>query len=666
MTSFWNFFSFELRFRVKSISTYVYFFVWFMFAFLSVASESFGPIGSGNGKVLLNSAYANAFNDIGTSLFGIIIIAAIFGTSILRDFQRDTYQIIFTKPISKFAYLGGRWAGSFVVTVFAFSGEIFGAFIGTFAPWADHARIGPNHFWAYLQPFLSITVVQILFLGSLFFAVAALTRKIFVVYLQGVALFMLYIIGITVFSATRSLERFWSGILDPIGLILFDDITRYWTVFEKNTFYVSWSPSAVNGIFFYNRLLWLGVGFAALGIMWAFFPMAVETLAARSQGRRAAKARLEEAAEARPVRSLAPARLPHIHQIFSAGAVWAQWLSLTRLRLRNIFHDFSFWGLTVLLVAFGINNGYFAGRVAERNVWPVTYLMLQAVEGSAILFMYIVGTLYAAELLWRERDTNFDGIHDALPMRESTDWLSRFAAICTVEIILLAVAGLTGIFMQTIAGYHNYEFGQYFKELYIVTFPQIVTFILLALFIQTIVSNKFVGHGIIIGIVVLVPILFSFGWENTLYLFGQVPPYTYSDLNQYGHFKPALFWSITYWFAISAVLAVVSVALARRGSEDSLRARFRLALQNAPRLAPAAAAFAALAIGSGSWYYYNAHVLNEYLNANARRHIQADYERNYKRYEYLAQPKVTAVDAAVNIYPERRSFDGAIRLTLQK
>src|ERR1700693_3641038 len=108
-----EFFTFELRLRFKSLSTYVYFLLWFTFSFLSVASESFGPIGNSNGKILLNSPYANTYNDIGSALFGIIVIAAIFGTSILRDFQRDTYQIIFTKPISKFAYLGGRWAGSF-------------------------------------------------------------------------------------------------------------------------------------------------------------------------------------------------------------------------------------------------------------------------------------------------------------------------------------------------------------------------------------------------------------------------------------------------------------------------------------------------------------------------------------------------------------------------
>src|SRR5271168_4841541 len=145
MAMFWEFFTFELKFRFKSISTYVYFLLWFTFSFLCVASESFGPIGNANGKILLNGPYANILNDIGISYFGVIVIAAIFGTSILRDFQRDTVQILFTKPVKKLAYLGGRWAGSFVATVFAFSGLLFGSFLGTLAPWADHARIGPNH-----------------------------------------------------------------------------------------------------------------------------------------------------------------------------------------------------------------------------------------------------------------------------------------------------------------------------------------------------------------------------------------------------------------------------------------------------------------------------------------------------------------------------------------
>src|ERR1700722_9766804 len=161
MALFWEFFTFELRFRFKGLSTYVYFLLWFTFSFLCVASENFGPIGNSNGKILLNSAYANAFNDIEVALFGIIVIAAIFGTSILRDFQRDTYQILFTKQISKFAYLGGRWAGSFVATVFACSALVFGTMAGVSVPWADHARLTSGHIWWYFQPFLYFVVPQI-------------------------------------------------------------------------------------------------------------------------------------------------------------------------------------------------------------------------------------------------------------------------------------------------------------------------------------------------------------------------------------------------------------------------------------------------------------------------------------------------------------------------
>ena len=47
------------------------------------------------------------------------------------------------------------------------------------------------------------------------------------------------------------------------------------------------------------------------------------------------------------------------------------------------------------------------------------------------------------------------------------------------------------------------------------------------------------------------------------YLFGNTPSYTYSDMNGYGHFVPAIFWSITYWLSVSAFLGVVSIAFAR-------------------------------------------------------------------------------------------------------
>ena len=144
------------------------------------------------------------------------------------------------------------------------------------------------------------------------------------------------------------------------------------------------------------------VGLLALGTVWTLFPMSAEALTAVSQGRRAAKAKQREAAEGTPARSLVSVKLPAVGQAFGGTAALAQYFSLSRMRIRNILRDLPFWAILALLVAFGINNGYYAGKFADRNVWPVTYLMVQAVEGSSMLFLFIVATLYAC-LLYTSR-----------------------------------------------------------------------------------------------------------------------------------------------------------------------------------------------------------------------------------------------------------------------
>ncbi|WP_158789053.1 M1 family aminopeptidase [Granulicella sp. L46] len=658
MAQFWEFFTFELKLRAKSLSTYVYFALFFSLAFMAMAVDDFFT--TGNDKVFLNGPSSTSILYIIFSFFGCIIIAAIFGTSILRDFQRDTYQIIFTKPITKFAYLGGRWLGSFITTVCIFFGLVLGEATGTFAPWADHARIGHGAFHWYLHAFFLITVVQIFFLGSLFFTIAALTRKLFVVYLQGVVFFVVYLTINAIFSSTRSLEHFWSAIFDPVGLRMFDAVTRYWTPVEQNTLQLPWS-----GVVLYNRLVWTAIGAISLFVVYTLFPLSVETLTSVSQGRRAARERENDASTAKAVRSLVAKRLPVVHQVFNVTTTFEQFLSLTRIRVKNIFTELPFWAIFAVIVMYALLRGHFAGHVDDATLYPVTFLMLDAVRGQSFVLLIVVATLYSGELVWRERDTHFDGIHDALPMRESTDWLSKLAALAVIELALLTVVMFCGILSQTFAGYFRFELLQYFKELYIVVFPQILIYTFLALFLQTVLKNKFIGHAIVIGSFVLLGVLQAHGWENTLYLFGNTPNYIYSDMNGYGHFAPALFWSITYWLAIAAILAVISIGLAVRGTDDGLASRLRHLRHRAPRLAPAGILFLLIAIGSGVWYFYNTHVLNEFLSAPQQRDIQANYERDFKKYQYLPQPKIIAVDANIDIFPERRSFSSTGHFVLQ-
>ena len=651
---FLEFFRFELRLRLKSLSTYCYFFLWALIGFLSVGASDFGPVGAG--KLLLNGPFAIAVIYSQLCFFGIIVMAAIFGTSILRDFQRDTVQLIFTKPIGKFAYLGGRWAGSLVITVLIFLGIPLGMILGGFAPWADHARIAPVNFHWYFGQYLTIVVPQLFFLGSLFFLVAALTRRVVVVYLQGVALFAIYLVGLIAVQNTRSLKPFWPAVLDPVGLLLLNSVTRYWTPVERNTLVMP-----LTDMFLYNRLLWIGVGVLALIATYFLFPMSAETLGSR-RSRKAKKVEQEKVTFTQPRPAV---RLPRVQQIFGGAATWAQFMSLARIRTKNIVREVPFWAIGLIMIVFCAVNGYFAGRSQDANVWPVTYLMLEAVEGGSFLFLLIVAAMYAGELIWRERDTHFEQIHDTLPSPKWLDWLSKLTALAVTELLLLTIVMLTGIVMQTVQGYYHYELLQYFKELYLVTFPQILAFALFALFIQTVVANKFIGHGIAIGMIILVPVLERQGWQNRLYTFGDLTPYTYSDMNGYGHFVHGLIWTNIYWLAITGLLGVAAIALARQGTDTSLRHRLTLAKQALPRLAPAIVILLAIAVGSGAWIYYNFKVLNHYRTDVDVRRLQAGYEKLYKKYEMAPQPKIYEVETKVEIYPERRAFSATGHYMLQ-
>src|SRR5271170_166755 len=495
---FWEFFWFEIKLRLRSVSTYIFFLIPFGMMLFAVSSADIGPIGAG--KVLKNGPYALLLNFGQLTAFGEILIAAIFGPAILRDFQQDTYAMIFTKPVKKFDYLGGKWLASLVVTVLVFSGLVVGGIVGTVMPWADKTRLAPVHLMDYARPFFQITVINVFFLGALFFCVAALSRRIIVMYLQGVTLFVLYLMLLVSVVVTNKLDRFWVSLVDPLGLILTGSITRYWTVAERNSKFLEWS-----GVFLYNRLLWIGVGIVALTVTYFLFPMSAEALAGRKANRKAKEAAEAEEQE-KKTRPRAVGQLPPVTQTFTAGTTWAQFWSMTRMRARNIFREPVFWAIALLLVFFCAVDGYFAGEVNGVKVWPVTYLVLGGLKDDGFLFMYIVVVLYAGELIWRERDVNFEQIHDALPQKDWTDWASKAAALVLVNVVLLTIMMALGLIGQTLNGFYRYEVLHYMAELYLIILPQLVMVVLLALFVHTVVGNKFLGHANVIGFVILVPV----------------------------------------------------------------------------------------------------------------------------------------------------------------
>jgi ABC-2 type transport system permease protein len=653
---FWTFFWFELKLRFRSVSTYIFFLIPFAMMLLAVSAEDFGFVGVGKAQV--NGPFALTAGCTILTMFGVILAAAIFGPAMLRDFQQDTYAMIFTKPVKKFDYLGGRWLASYVVSVFVFSGLIAGGIVGTFMPWADKSRLAPVHLTNYLKPFSQISLVNLFFIGALFFCVAALSRRIIVVYLQGVAVFVMYLILYLWVVNTNKLDRFWASVADPMGLVLIRSATRYWTVAEQNSKFLNWS-----GTFLYNRLLWIAVGIVVLALTYLLFPMSAEALTARRANKKAQEAAETEEQE-RKARPRAVGQLPVLTRLFNSSTTWAQFRSMTKMRARNIFREPVFWALMVLLTFFCGADCFVAGNVSGVTVWPVTYVVLNSMSGDAMLFMIIVIVLYAGELIWRERDVKFEQIHDSLPAKDWTNWLSKAAALSLMCVAMLAIVMVMGILMQTVRGFYHYELWHYMAELYLIWLPNLLMYVLLALFVHTVVRNKFVGHAIVIGFFILIPVLYRYGIENRLWLYGETTPYTYSDMNAYGHFVRALLWINLYWLAIGGVLGVLAIALARRGTDSSFKVRLKLMRERFPRLTVAALLCAALAVGAGAWFFYNTHVLNAYRTTFEERDRRAEYERRYKKYEKVPLPKITNVSVVVDIYPERRAFEGHGTYTL--
>ena len=113
------------------------------------------------------------------------------------------------------------------------------------------------------------------------------------------------------------------------------------------------------------------------------------------------------------------------------------------------------------------------------------------------------------------------------------------------------------------------------------------------------------------------------------------------------------------------MLVGLSILFWRRGADDAWRARWaeaRLRFRGPVRAVIAVGAIGLVA--AGSWIFYNTNVLNEYVPSTEAAERRARYERLYRQYQDLDLPRIIAVRADVDIFPERRSVEirGSYRL----
>ncbi|HKB80531.1 MAG TPA: M1 family aminopeptidase, partial [Thermoanaerobaculia bacterium] len=257
-------------------------------------------------------------------------------------------------------------------------------------------------------------------------------------------------------------------------------------------------------------------------------------------------------------------------------------------------------------------------------------------------------------------------VTDATPVPNSAVWAGKLAALYTIVLALLAVAMLTGIAVQTFKGYHHYEIGLYLKGIFLQTGVTMLMIATLAFVVQIVTNNKYAGFLLMLVYFISLPVLPALHFEHDLYRFANSPPAPYSDMNGYGPFVQPLVWFGVYWAIFCGLLLLAGHLLWVRGSERSLRHRLRIGGQRFGRGALATLAVLALAfVSCGSYIFYNTNVLNHYRTQDQIEKRSAEYEKLYKRYQRIPMPKITDVQADVDLFPARRAMEARGVYTLR-
>src|SRR4030095_11806779 len=139
-------------------------------------------------------------------------------------------------------------------------------------------------------------------------------------------------------------------------------------------------------------------------------------------------------------------------------------------------------------------------------------------------------------------------------------------------LMLVAVGAL--MVLQTAAGYTNFEPGLYLQSAFIYNGIYYCMLCILAVVIQAISPNKWLGMLLTLGIYIALLSLGELGFDHVLYNFS-IPNFVYSDMNGFGHFNTSLFSLIAYWGAFCILLIIAGHLLYPRGYYSALRERLR-------------------------------------------------------------------------------------------
>lgn len=344
-----------------------------VFFFLALAHASGGPITlvSGDLAALPRTApkvLAQAM--AGLTAFGQVITAMTAATVGLRDASLRSEGLVLTTGIAWRHYLLGRFVATLAVLLAIYAAMPLGFALGGAAP-RDLAL-----------PLATLVLPNVLLVAAAFFAAAALSGGFSVILLVGLGFIGLWQLGLSLVSSGQAV----GALLDPFGNAALT------------------AGHALGA----NRLLWLCFSGGLLAItLWRWRP------------RVAGPARHESAptTDAEVRRTVPSAALSTLR----GASALQQWRAEFAFGLHWVLRERGFGVLLALALLNAAANGW---RLADDPT-----ALTRALEFHARLFAILVATIYAGELVWRDRDVRAQALLDALPVQQDLRLVARAAGV---------------------------------------------------------------------------------------------------------------------------------------------------------------------------------------------------------------------------------------------
>ena len=634
---------YELAYRLRRPLTWVLFVIQGFFAlWTSLATND-------NALIHYNAPIRLAGGAIIASMIGIIISAAIFGDAALRDVEAEMDPLLFTSRLTKPEYLGGRFLAALTINAMVLLAIPIAHVIGGLT--VEPQQLGPFRLAALAQPFVFFVLPNVVLFGALLFTVAALARQTIPVYLAAIVLFISYLIAVNNISGIEHFKLYM--VADPLGIGALQRMTRYWAPAEENAQLIGFPALLI-----VNRAIWLSVSVAVLAFLQKRFRFAhVEAGGKRRRSIDAPMASFVHRPSA-PTPALASRLSPLA--VFSPRTRIRQTVAIARHSLDELALTRVFLACLVVAAGLSLLWGWNVGSTAfDTSTWPVTYLVAEeAMERRIAPIMALLIALFAGELVWKDRAAGTAEIADAAPVTESAMMLGRFLALVVMLVALQATFMATGLLLQTIQGYHQYEIALYLKILFGVALIHWLLIAVLAMAVHVTVNQKYLGHIVVIMAFIFTAAPENFGVYHRLLVYGRPPAWVYSAMNGFGEFVAPLMWFNLYWAAWALLLGVVANLLWVRGRETRSRERLLDARRRfVGAIARTGGVAAALILVLGGFIFYNTNILNDYAAPDDAGRPKAYYEKRYKRFESSPQPTIESVQLRTEIYPEQAGVE---------